>query len=177
MSSGDSRVRPPVWRGIPLGAAAGALATVVAALSSPELYIDWGRLAGTLVVVPLFTIGAAALVAVPLAATRRLTWLAVLAAMATSLVAGELVFQMSLGTPFAQWSAARHWAAVDRRAAAEREATQREVCRRILAEAPISPPVAPPGAAITRVAPHQKTESPASLRVYDRESCAALRAR
>jgi len=178
MSTRESGARRPVWPGLLLGAAAGMLATVVAALSSPELYIDWGSLGGTLVVVPLFTLGAAALVAIPLAVLRRIAWLAVLLALVTSLVAGELVFQASLGTRFARWSAARHWATMERRAAAEREATEREVCRRVLAEPPIPPPPgAPPGTAVTRMAPDQATGTAAPLAVYSRERCAALLAR
>ena len=174
MSTREAGARLPVWPGVLLGAAAGALATVFAALTSPELYIDWGSLAGALAVVPLFTLGAAALVTIPLAARRRVAWMAVPLALVTALVVGELVFQASLGTPFARWSAARHWASVERRAAAEREATEREVCRRVLAEAPIPPPTAPPGAAVTRIAPDQATGTGASLAVYSRKRCEEL---
>ena len=174
MSTRETGARLPVWPGVLLGAAAGVIATVLAALTSPELYIDWGSLAGALAVVPLFTLGAAALVAIPLAARRRIAWTAVPLALVTALVVGELVFQASLGTPFARWSAARHWASVERRAAAEREATEREVCRRVLAEAPIPPPTAPPGAAVTRIAPDQATGTGASLAVYSRKRCEEL---
>jgi hypothetical protein len=174
MSTRETGARLPVWPGVLLGAVAGAFATVFAALTSPELYIDWGSLAGTLVVVPLFTLGAAALVAIPLAARRRIAWMAVPLALVTALVVGELVFQASLDTPFARWSAARHWASVERRAATEREATTREVCRKVLAQAPIPPPAAPPGAAITPIVPGQATGTGASLAVYTRERCEEL---
>ena len=174
MSTRKTGARLPVWPGVLLGAAAGALATVFAALTSPELYIDWGSLAGALAVVPLFTLAAAALVAIPLAARRRIAWMAVPLALVTALVVGELVFQASLGTPFARWSAARHWASVERRAAAEREATAREVCRKVLARAPIPPPTAPLGAAVAQIAPDQTTGTGASLAVFSRKRCEEL---
>jgi hypothetical protein len=75
---------------------------------------------------------------------------------------------------FARWSAARHWASAERHAAAEREATTREVCRKVLAKGPIPPPTAPPGAAITPIAPEQATGTGASLAVYSRERCEEL---
>ena len=159
------------------GVAAGALATVLVALTSPDLYIDWGSLAGALAVVPLATLGAAALVTIPLAARRRIAWMAVPLAMVTALVVGELIFQASLGTGFARWSAARHWASVERRAAAEREASAREVCRKVLAQAPIPPPTAPPGAAVTRIAPDRAAGTGTSLAVYSRERCEELLSR
>jgi hypothetical protein len=177
MPADEARPRLPVWLAIPLGAATGALATAVAALTSPELYIDWGSLPGALVVVPLFSLGAAAVVTIPLAVMRRIAWTAVPMGLATSLIVGELVFQASLGTAFARWRAARHWAATERRAGAEREATEREVCGRLLAEPPIPPPPAPPGATATRPAPDPPAETGATVLVYDRERCRALLAR
>ena len=149
---------PPARRlrsGLLLGAATGALATVAIALASPDLYIDWGLLPGVLVVIPLASMGLTALVALPLAALRRLTWGAAVAAVLTALVVGELIFLGSQGTAFARWSASRHWAATERRAAAEREATERETCRRVLAEG-----LAPPRRG--------------SLVLLDRERCAEL---
>lgn len=126
--------------GLLLGVGTGALATIAVALTSPELYIEWGALPGALLVIPLASMGLTALVALPLAALRRLTWGAAVAAVLTALVVGELIFLGSQGTPFARWSASRHWAAAERRAAAEREAVERETCRRILAQAPAPPP-------------------------------------
>jgi hypothetical protein len=156
---------PPARRlrsGLLLGAATGALATVAIALASPDLYIDWGLLPGVLLVIPLASMGLTALVALPLAALRRLTWGAAVAAVLTALVVGELIFLGSQGTAFARWSASRHWAATARRAAAEREATERETCRRALAEAPAPPPPVPG-------APRR-----GSLVLLDRERCAEL---
>jgi hypothetical protein len=177
MPTVEPQARRPVWPGIPLGAATGALATAIAALTSPELYTDWGALPGVLVVVPLFSLLAAAVVTIPLAAFRRIAWAAVLVALVTSLLVGELVFRASLGTPFARQSAARHWAAVEGRAAAERDATEREICRRLLAQAPIPPPPAPPGAEAARPAADPRPGGAATLAVYDRERCRALLAR
>jgi hypothetical protein len=174
MPAHETRARLPVWLAIPLGAATGALATAIAALTSPELYIDWGSLPGALVVVPLFSLGAAAAVTIPLAVMRRIAWTAVPMALATSLIVGELVFQASFGTAFARWSAARHWAATERRAAAEREATERQVCRKLLAVPPIPPPPAPPGATATRRAPDTSAGTAATVLVYHRERCQAL---
>lgn len=169
--------RHPLWHAVPLGAAAGALATVVAALTSPELYIDWGLFAGSLVVIPLFAVGAAALVAVPLAALRRIAWVGVPLALATSLLTGELVFHATMGTAFARWSATRHWSAVERRAAADREAADRDVCRRLLAEPSIPPPPAPPGAAIVQTAPSEGAGTGTGLITFSRERCAEQLAR
>jgi len=164
----------PVWPAIPLGAAAGVLAVAAAALSSPELYIDWGSFAGMLVVIPLFALGTAALVAVPLAALRRIAWIAIPLALMISLVVGELVFQATLGTEFAEWSAARHWSAAERRSAAEREAAERDVCRRLLAEPPIPPPPAPPGTTSRPAAPTGSRSTGAGLTLFDRGRCGEL---
>jgi hypothetical protein len=160
-----------------LGAATGALATIAVALVSPGLYVDWGALPGVLVVIPLASMGVTALVALPLAAVRRLTWGAAIAALLTALLVGELIFLGSQGTAFARWSASRHWAAVERRAAAEREATQRETCRRVLAEAPVAPPPEPdvtPGTRVAPAEPRSAGSSRGSLMLLDGERCAEL---
>ncbi|MDQ3209443.1 MAG: hypothetical protein M3Q37_12675 [Gemmatimonadota bacterium] len=174
MPNAASRTRRPVWPGVPLGAAAGTLATAAAVLTSPDLYIDWGSLAGMLVVIPACALGAAAVVAIPLAVRRRIAWTAVPLALVTSVVLGELIFQATLGTAFARRSAARHWTAVERRASAERKAEERAVCRRVMAERPTPPPPAPPGAVLSRSAPPEGAGSGAALLAYDRARCAAL---
>ncbi len=147
------------------------------ALASPGLYIDWGLLPGVLLVIPLASIGLTALVALPLAALRRLTWSAAVAAILTALVVGELIFLGSQGTAFARWSASRHWAATERKAAAEREATEEETCRRVLAEAPAPPPPvpdAPRGARVDLSEPRPEGSGRGSLVLLDRERCAEL---
>ena len=161
--------------GLLLGAVTGALATVAVALASPGLYIDWGLLPGVLLVVPLASLGLTALVALPLAAMRRLTWGGAAVAVLTALVAGELTFLASQGTAFARWSASRHWAAAERRAEAERKATERETCRRLLAEAPVPPPPAPdvpPGVSVAPAKP--RSPSGRGLLPFDRARCAEL---
>jgi hypothetical protein len=172
-----TKPRPRAWLALPLGAAAGSLATVAAALISPDLYIDWGSLPGALVVIPLFAILAALLVTVPLAVLRRVAWVGVPLALVISIVAAELVFNATLGTAFARWSAARHRAAVERRAQASREATNRDVCRRLLAEQPVPPPPAPPGAAAGQPAPNEVGRPATRLMTFSRERCAELLAR
>ncbi len=160
-----------------LGAGTGALATIAVALVSPGLYVDWGALPGILVVIPLASMGVTALVALPLAAVRRLTWGGAIAALLTALLVGELIFLGSQGTAFARWSASRHWAAVERRAAAEREATQRETCRRLLAKAPVAPSPEPdvtPGTRVAPVEPRSEGSSRGSLMLLDSERCAEL---
>ena len=171
---GPGATRPGLAAGLLLGVATGTLATLAAALSSPELYIDWGALAGVLVVIPLYTIGAGALVSLPLAATRRISWKVAAAAVATSLVVGEAIFAATQGSSFARWSAARHWAQVERRAAGERAETQREICRRVLAEPPIPPPPAPPGATVLKGGIAPGTAGGATLLPLTRERCAEL---
>jgi len=170
----NSSIQPRAWPALPLGAAAGSLATIAAALLIPELYTDWGSLTGTLVVIPLFAILAALLVTVPLAVLRRIAWVGVPFALVISVVAAELVFNATLGTTFARWSAARHWAAVERRAQAGREAAERDVCERLLAEPPIPPPPAPPGAAAGRAAPAEVGRPGSGLMTFNRERCAEL---
>ncbi len=171
----EPRSPRPLWPGFLIGVVAGALATTLAALTNPGLYIDWGSVAGTLLVVPIFTIGAASLVTVPLALRRRIGWGAVPIALVTSVVIGELMFQASLGTEFARRSAAKHWAGVEQRAAAEREATERETCRRLLALPGAPPPRAPaPDGGVIQPAPDQATGSTRSLVPFDRERCATL---
>jgi hypothetical protein len=173
----DSPTSGRLPAGILLGASTGALATIAVALASPELYIDWGALPGALLVIPLASMGFTALVALPLAARRRLTGGAAAAAVLTALVVGELIFLGSQGTAFARWSAGRHWAATERRAAADREATMRETCRRILAQAPVpSPPASevPPGASVAPAGPRTDGFRRGSLLVHDRERCAEL---
>ncbi len=172
-----TNARPLAWPVLLLGAAAGSLATIAAALISPELYTDWGSLTGALVVIPLFAILAALLVTVPLAVLRRIAWVGVPLALVISVVAAELVFNATLGTAFARWSAARHWAAVERRAQASREATDRDVCRRLLAQPPIPPPPAPPGAAASRAEPAEVGRPASGLATFSRERCAELLAR
>ncbi len=174
MPNAASRTRRPLWPGVPLGAAAGTLATAAAVLTSPDLYINWGSLAGMLVVIPAFAVGAAAVVTIPLAAGRWIGWMAVPLALLTSVVVGELIFQASLDTAFARRSASRHWGATERRAAAEREATMRETCRRIMAEPSIPSPPAPPGGTPTRVAPSQGSGRAETAVVLDPEHCAEL---
>jgi hypothetical protein len=173
MANTESVTRRPVWPGLPLGAAAGMLGTAAAVLTSPELYIDWGSLAGVLVVIPAFALGAVVVLAIPLAARRRIAWLAVPLALVTSVIVGELIFQATLGTAFARRSAGRHWAAVERRAAAERAAIERDVCRRVMAQRP-PPPPAPPSAASSRSAPSEGAGIGSTLLVYDQARCAAL---
>ncbi|MBA3893039.1 MAG: hypothetical protein H0X69_05010 [Gemmatimonadales bacterium] len=169
--------RLPIWPGIPLGAATGAIATIIAALGNPALYIDWGGLAGALVIVPLFTTAAAAVVAIPLAVKGLIARMAVVLALTASIITGELIFQVSLGTPFARWSAARHWTAVEQRAAAEREAAEREVCRQVMALSEGPPPPAPLGSSITRGAAPARPGSTSPLTPYDQGRCRALLAR
>lgn len=173
-ASNPPRSRLP--HGLLLGAGTGALATVAVALSSPELYIDWGALPGALLVIPLASVGLTALVALPLVLSRRLTWGAATAAVLTALVVGELIFLGSQGTAFARWSARRHWAASERRAAVEREATERETCRRLLAQAPapVRPPPSPPGANVAPARPRSDGSGRGSLLVLDQERCAEL---
>jgi hypothetical protein len=166
--------RAAVWPALPLGAAAGAFATVAVGLASPDLYTDWGSFVGFLAVIPLAAVVTAALVAVPLAAIRRIAWWAVPLALVIAIVAGELVFQATQGTAFARWSAARHWSAMERRAAAERETTQRDVCRRLLAERPVPPPPAPQGAASAPIAPAERVAQGSSLILFNRERCTEL---
>jgi hypothetical protein len=134
MPNAASRTRRPVWPGVPLGAVAGTLATAAAVLTSPDLYIDWGSLAGMLVVIPACALGTAVVVAIPLAARRRIALDSRAAGSGDVVVVGELMFQATPGTAFARRSAARHWTAVERRASAEREAEERAVCRRFMAE-------------------------------------------
>jgi hypothetical protein len=98
------------------------------------------------------------------------------AALVISVLTGELAFRATLGTAFARRSAARHWTAVERRAAASREAADRDVCRRLLAESPIPPP-APPGASVGRAAPAEIGGAESSLTSFSREHCAELLAR
>ena len=163
--------------GVLLGAGTGTVATIAVALASPGLYVDWGALPGVLLVIPLASMGVTALVALALAALRRLTWGAAAAAVLTALLVGELIFLGSQGTAFARWSASRHWAAVERRAAAEREATQRETCRRILAEAPVAPSPEPdvtPGTRVAPAEPRSEGSSRGSLILLDGERCAEL---
>ena len=163
--------------GLLLGAGSGALTTIAVALANPGLYIDWGTLPGVLLVIPLASMGITALVALPLAALRRLTWGAAVAAVLMALLVGELIFLGSQGTDFARWSASRHWAATERRAAAEREATERETCRRVFAEALVPPPPAPdvpPGASVAGGRPRTRGSGGGSLIVHGRERCAEL---
>ena len=172
---------PPRSRRLPagplLGTATGALATVAVVLSSPELYIDWGALPGALVVVPLATMGFTALVALPLAAARRLSWGAAAAAVLTALFVGELLFLGSQGTALARWSGSRHWAGTERRAAAEREASERETCRQVLSQAPAPPPPAPdvpPHAGVAPAEPRTEGATRGGLLALDRDRCAEL---
>jgi hypothetical protein len=159
--------------GVLLGVATGGLATLGVALASPELYIDWGAMAAALIVIPLCTVGAATLVAVPMAVTRRIAWRVAAAAIITSLVVGELTFAASLNSSFARWSAVRHWAAVERRAAAQRGEIEQETCRRVLAEPPNPSPPAPPlGARESRAEPD--TGRTMTLIWATRERCAEL---
>ena len=167
--------RSSAWLALPLGAAAGSLATIIAALISPELYTDWGSLTGALVVIPLFATLAALLVTVPLTVLRRISWVGVPLALAVSIVAGELVFKATMGTGFARWSTARHWAAVELRAQAARDAAERDVCRRLLAQRPIPSPPSPPGAGVRQVAPTELSET--GLIGFNRERCVQLLAR
>jgi hypothetical protein len=172
-----TNTRPRAWAALPVGAAAGSLATIAAALISPELYTDWGALPGALVVVPLFAGLAALLLTVPLAVLHRLPWIGVPLALLVAVAAGELVFRATLGTDFARWSAARHWAATEQRARFGREAAERDVCRRLLAQAPIPPPPAPPGATVGRAAPLEFGDTTAGLIGLSRTRCAELLAR
>ena len=168
---------PRAWPALPIGAAAGLIAVLAAALTTPELYTDWGAFAAVLVVIPRFAVGVAALVTVPLAALRRIAWVGVPIGLVISVLTGELAFRATLGTAFARRSAARHWTAVERRAAASREAADRDVCRRLLAESPIPPPPAPPGASVGRAAPAEIGGTASGLMGFSRERCAELLAR
>jgi hypothetical protein len=163
--------------GLLLGAGSGTVATIAVALASPDLYTDWGVLPGVLLVIPLTSMGITALLALPLAALRRLTWGAAAAALVAAVLVGELIFLGSQGTAFARWSASRHWAVVERRAAAERAATQQETCRRVLAEAPVPPPPTPgvaPGARVAPAGPRRDGSGNCSLVLLNPERCAEL---
>ena len=59
---------------------------------------------------------------VPLAALKRIASIGVPIAVVMAIAAGELVFQATRDTGFARWSAARHWSAMERRAAAREAA-------------------------------------------------------
>jgi hypothetical protein len=135
------------------------------------LHLEGDRM---LVVIPAWALGAAAVVAIPLAVRRRIAWTAMPLALVPSVVVGELIFQATLGTAFARRSAARHWTAVERRASAEREAEERAVCRRVMAERPTPAPPTPPGAVLSRSVPPEGAGSGAALLGYDRARCAAL---
>lgn len=174
MSNAGTAGYRPIRVGLGLGAAAGSIATALTVLTSPELYIDWGSLVGTLVVIPLVALLAGAAITVPLALLRRIAWTAVPVAAVTAVVIGQLIFQVTLRTPFARWSSARHWAEIERRAAAGREEAERDICRRLLAEPPIPPPPAPPGAEVVR---GEAVGERPSLLGYSREHCEALLAR
>jgi hypothetical protein len=150
------------------------VAALAAGLASPDLYTDWGSLAGSLVVIPLFAVAAAASVVMPLAALRRTGWIALPIAMLAAVISGTFVFRLTLNTGFARWSAARHWSAVERRAAADREAAQRDVCRRVLAMPPVPPPLPPQGAEQSRSAPGARTGANSSLVAFSAERCAQL---
>ena len=167
----------PLWAGAALGTAAGVVAALAVGLASPDLYTDWGVFAGSLIVIPFFSVVAAAVIVVPLAVLRRTGWIALPVAMLAALISGSLVFRLTLNTGFAQWSAARHWSAVERRAAADREATERDVCRRLLAMPPVPPPPAPPGAGVSRSAPDARTGTSSPLVVFSEERCAKLLSR
>jgi hypothetical protein len=169
--------RRPIWPALLLGASAGVLATIAVALASPGLYIDWGAFAGVLVVIPLAAAAAVAVVTVPLAALKRIAWVGVPVAVVTAIAAGELVFQATRDTGFARWSAARHWSAMERRAAADREAAERDVCRRLLAESPAPPAPRPPGGGIGRTGTAAGAATGTGLITFSRERCAALLAR
>lgn len=97
--------------------------------------------------------------------------------MLAALISGTLVFRLTLHTGFARWSAARHWSAVERRAAADREATERDVCRRVLAVPPVPPPLPPPGAEVSRSAPSSRTGTTSPLVAFSAERCAKLLSR
>jgi hypothetical protein len=125
-------------------------------------------------VIPLSAVAAAAALVVPLAVLRRTGWIALPIAMLAALISGTLVFRLTLDTEFARWSAARHWSAVERRAAADREATEREVCRRVLAMPPVPPPLPPPGAEASRNAPDSRTGTTSPLVAFSAERCARL---
>lgn len=167
----------PLWIGAALGTAAGVVAALAGGLASPELYTDWGSLAGSLIVIPLSAVVAAAAIVVPLAVLRRTGWIALPIAMLAALISGTLVFRLTLNTDFARRSAARHWSAVERRAAADREATERDVCRRLLAIPPVPPPPAPPGTGMSRSAPGARTGTSSPLVVFSAERCAKLLSR
>jgi hypothetical protein len=178
MELGESRrCWHPLWTGAGLGTAAGVVATLAAGLASPELYTDWGSLAGSLIVIPLFAVAAAAAVAVPLAVLRRTGWIALPIAMLAAAISGTLVFRLTLNTGFARWSADRHWSAVENRAAADRQATDRDVCRQVLAKSPVPPPPAPAGTRVSRSAPDARTGGASPLVVFSVERCAELLSR
>ncbi len=166
-----------LWTGAALGTVAGVGSALAVALASPELYTDWGSLAGSLIVIPLFAILAAAALVVPLALLRRTGWIALPIAMLAALISGTIVFRLTLDTGFARWSAARHWSAVERRAAADREAAERDVCRRMLAVPPAPPPPAPPGAGMSRSSPGARTGAGSPLVAFSAERCAKLLSR
>jgi hypothetical protein len=178
MERGDPPRRwHPLWGGAALGSAAGVVAALAVGLASPGLYTDWGSLVGSLIVIPLFAVAAAAAVVVPLVVLRRTGWIALPIAMLAALISGTLVFRLTLNTGFARWSAARHWSAVENRAAADREAAERDVCRRLLAIPPVPPPLPPPGAGVSRSAPGERTGTSSPLLVFSAERCAELLSR
>jgi hypothetical protein len=166
-----------LWRAAALGTAAGVVSALAVGFASPELYTEWGSLAGSLIVIPLLAVVAGAIVVVPLAMLRRISWIALPIAMLAALISGTLVFRLTLHTGFARWSAARHWSAVERRAAADREAAERDVCRRLLAEPPIPPPPAPPGAEVVGNAPGARTGTGSLLGAFSIERCGELLSR
>lgn len=71
-----------LWGAAALGTAAGVVAALAVGFASPDLYTDWGSLAGSLIVIPLFAVAAGAVVVVPLAMLRRIGWIALPIAMA-----------------------------------------------------------------------------------------------
>jgi hypothetical protein len=167
----------PLHAGAALGTAAGVVAALGVGLASPELYTDWGIFAGSLIVIPLSAVVAAAALVVPLAVLRRIGWMALPIAMLAAVISGTLVFRLTLNTDFARWSAARHWSAVERRAAADREAADRDVCRRLLAMPPVPPPLPPPGAEASRNQPDSRTGTTSPLIAFNAERCAKLLSR
>jgi hypothetical protein len=61
--------------------------------------------------------------------------------------------------------------------AADREATERDVCHRLLAEPPIPPPLAPKAAEVVSNAPGARTGTGSLLGTLSVERCAELLSR
>ncbi|MBI4422029.1 MAG: hypothetical protein HY560_14490 [Gemmatimonadetes bacterium] len=154
-----------------LGTGVGTAAFAVVAL--PELYIDWGSLAGVLVVIPALAATLGLLAGIVLAAFHRLRWMHVPLVVALGTLVAEGLYALSLETPLAAWNASRHWRAAQGQARAAVEETLVGVCRKLAGRRPTPPPPGPPGAAPVR-ASVPETAAPGSTLMISSDSCAAV---